>query len=568
MLNRSLLLLALQTLLFHRATAVNLAKLYPGLMDPDLQPKFVEPVTEALAENYTIVATRKVLKIGMYSTHKETGLIDPITGVRLTTPVFGYGTSVQTASWPGPTLLATNNLYSVIQWENKLSSIRSHPFTGLNGKPVLDTSLHWAYSLPGYTSYKVQVDGIPLVTHVHGSHAGPERDGNPDYFFSPDWKITGPGWQDIVYLYPNDQPAATLFYHDHTLGITRLNVYSGLVGFYIIRDRLDSGTRFNRLKLPSGNYEKAYTIQDRMFKNNGELFFPAYKNEPNYDDFIPGINASWNTDINGPTAFAEFFGDFMLVNGKIWPKQDVEPRRYRLRLLNACDSRFLIIKFFAVDGNSKTADGGTQLTYSIIGTHQGLSSKPVNGVSTSIIETGGRLDIVLDFSGHKGKRIVMTNEGGDSAFGGDIPGPQIYEHTGLIMAFDVSTKRVTDRSAVPSWTNLNSEVLSPVNKIRRVGVFEGRDPFGRLQPMLGGEKTMNVLETFTWSEPTTETPGYNQIEEWEIYNFSPDAVRCRLCTDSKAGVVLTHKWFVLRFAASDSLASRPFSGCRSLPPHL
>lgn len=124
----------------------------------------------------------------------------------------------------------------------------------------------------------------------------------------------------------------------------------------------------------------------------------------------------------------------------------------------------------------------------------------------------------------------MTNEGGDSAFGGDIPGEHIYDHTGLIMAFDVSSTNVPDTSAVLYWNLQPFLQQNYVDNFRRVGLFEGTDTFGRLQPMRGGEKDTNVIELFTWSEPTTETPGYGQVEEWEIYNFTPHRtfVKCAL----------------------------------------
>ena len=74
------------------------------------------------------------------------------------------------------------------------------------------------------------------------------------------------------------------------------------------------------MSLPAGEYEKAYAIQDRFLKENGELFYPSYKGEPYYDDFITGENAEWDSDVDGPTILAEFFGDFMVVNGKVGTK--------------------------------------------------------------------------------------------------------------------------------------------------------------------------------------------------------------------------------------------------------
>jgi spore coat protein A len=519
--SKALFLLALVTSLIDVAVADAIVQ---GLMDPDGQPKFEEPVAEALANTFKIVLPNGVLNLNVYSIKHETGLKDPATGQRLMSPVFGYGVSAGKASWPGPTLEAKMNIKSNIQWGNNLASVQSHPFTSLTNKlSVVDPTLDWAYSLPGYDGYDIKRNGIPTVTHLHGSHLGPNIDGSPESFFSPNWKIKGPSWSSQIYLYPNDQPASALWYHDHALGITRLNVYAGLAGFYMIRDKFDTGLKGNPLHLPAGDYEKALAIQDRMFKTNGELFFPAYKGEPYYDDFIQGTN--WEKDRpNDPTGFAEFFGDFMLVNGKIWPKQIVEPRRYRLRLLNACDSRFLVVKFLAVNANTTDTLGGQGVTYTIIGADQGLLNTPISAVSRSVIAPGNRLDIVIDFGSYKGKRIIMANEGGDVPFGDGIPGKEgkVFNNTDLVMAFDVEKNLLGVSATKPSWV-WSPEVLVPV-KPRRVGLFEGLDGYGRLQPLLGGEKDLNIVETFTWMDPKTETPRVNQIEEWEIYNFSGDAV--------------------------------------------
>jgi spore coat protein A len=560
--SKALFLLALATSFIDVAVADCIAK---GLMDPDSQPKFEEPVTEVLGNAFTITLPSGLLKLNVYSIMQRTGLTDPATGERLKTPVFGYGVSADKASWPGPTLEANMNIQSNIQWGNNLDNVTRHPFSSLTNKlSVVDPTLHWAYMLPGYDGYSIERNGIPTVTHLHGSHVGPHSDGSPEAFITPNWAIKGPAWTLKDYLYPNDQPASALWYHDHALGITRLNTYAGLAGFYMIRDQFDTGLENNPLHLPAGDYEKALAIQDRMFKENGELFFPAYKDEPCYEDFLQGTE--WEKDdADEPTGFAEFFGDFMLVNAKIWPKQVVEPRRYRLRLLNACDSRFLVIKFFAVDANTTDTLDGQAVTYTVIGADQGLLRTPISAVSRSLIAPGNRLDIVIDFGSYEGKRIIMANEGGDVAFGDSIPGKEgkLFNNTNLVMAFDVE-KTLSGVSATEPFWVWSPEVLVPVTS-RRVGLFEGKDKYGRLQPLLGGEKDLNIVETFTWMDPTTETPRINQTEEWEIYNFSPDAVsyfsvrvqRPRPCISHGLRYTLTSS---SPFAASGSLAFGPLPG--------
>jgi spore coat protein A, manganese oxidase len=251
--------------------------------------------------------------------------------------------------------MAKSNVASNVQWSNELVDATSgkpygFPFTSLDGQSVVDTSIYWAFSIPGYEQYTIEQDGVPIVTHIHGGHSKVDVDGNPEHHFTNDYEITGTEFRFKKYNYKNDQPAGTLWYHDHTIGtfkryssvlspfrtpcltnismcilfcrktatgITRLTTYSGLAGFYIVRDKLDNGATVNHpLKLPAGDFEKAYAIQDRMFKDNGELFRPAFKGDPYYEDFITGVGADWDSDIDGPTTMPEFFGDFMLVNGK------------------------------------------------------------------------------------------------------------------------------------------------------------------------------------------------------------------------------------------------------------
>jgi len=99
------------------------------------------------------------------------------------------------------------------------------------GLSVVDTSYHWAYSIPGYENFSIETHGTPVIPHLHGAHADAPFDGNPEYFFTPEWKVKGPHWMAEEFVYPNVQPAAMLWYHDHAIGITRLNVHAGLANF-------------------------------------------------------------------------------------------------------------------------------------------------------------------------------------------------------------------------------------------------------------------------------------------------------------------------------------------------
>ena len=200
----------------------------------------------------------------------------------------------------------------------------------------IDTTLHWAYAYHMGMSYNIPEYGIPAVPHLHGGNTESASDGLPEAWWTPTYP-SGPTGMDFVktnYVYDNDQEAATIWYHDHTLGITRLNVYNGLAAFYLLCD--DNETQLiNSNSIPSGDYEREIVIQDKMFYPDGKL---AYPDVPHLT--VPGF-AAWP---GGPSNQPEFFGEVIVVNGKAWPVLDVEPRKYRFRMLNGSDSRFYNLK--------------------------------------------------------------------------------------------------------------------------------------------------------------------------------------------------------------------------------
>ena len=232
-----------------RAFAETLA---PGLSDPALQPKFANLVPNALAPAFHFqpdAAGRFRVSIGQ--TRQQTGLVAR-NGKRLSTRVWGYGDE-RGFTWPGRTfqvksVSAGGAAETVVRWENELGKKHLLP---------VDTSLHWAYSLPGYQDFSIQKDGVPIVTHLHGGHSDFQFDGNPEFFYSPGGRIVGPQWATVPggfsneFHYDNDVGAGNLWYHDHALGITRLNVYAGLAGFYFVRDEFDTGEEDNPLGLPA-----------------------------------------------------------------------------------------------------------------------------------------------------------------------------------------------------------------------------------------------------------------------------------------------------------------------------
>src|SRR6266542_5504941 len=161
---------------------------------------------------------------------------------------------------------------------------------------------------------------VRVMTHLHGGFVAADSDGNP--------AITPNGFgfgQTQTVSYPNETPqtpATLLWFHDHGLGTTRLNVFAGLAAAYLVRDEYDTGGPDNANGLPSGAYEIPLVIQDRQFDRDGTFLYPR-------------------SDISGVTWIGEYFGDVMLVNGKVWPFLNVEPRLYRFRILNGCNARIM-----------------------------------------------------------------------------------------------------------------------------------------------------------------------------------------------------------------------------------
>ncbi|MDW7772298.1 MAG: multicopper oxidase domain-containing protein [Desulfobulbaceae bacterium] len=522
-----------------------------GLSDPFYQPKFVELAPNALDPGFLFKdlnenggpVQRPNFSISIKETLQQTGLINPKNGRKLNTRIWGYGTD--TVSWPGQTIQVMNASAggadeSVVRWTNELAG-KKHLL------PV-DTNLHWCYSLKGmssangidYTQYSIKKDGVPIITHLHGGNSDFQFDGNPEFFYSPDGRVKGPQWDFVpggftnTFRYNNHVPAGNLWYHDHALGLTRLNVYAGLAGFYFVRDEYDTGMPGNPLGLPAFPYELAYAVQDRMFTAKGALFYPAFPGDPFYDDFITGEGALLPESLfpgGGPTALAEFFGDHIVVNGKIWPRADVEPRHYRMRLLNGTDSRFMVIRFRAVAlDDTDLANAGAPLPFYVIGSDQGLGSEAVL-TDTLVFEPGSRYDLVFNFAQvSPDTRIIMENIGGDAPFGGDfgdaLPEEDFFpdRQTDRIMAFDVvipfdgTVPDLFDPNAINHYNGNSNET----DYVRKVALFEGKDEFGRLQPLLGAYVDAE-WKALPWHSPPTETPGLDTTEVWEVYNFTADA---------------------------------------------
>lgn len=524
------------------AHTLQAASLAAGLSDPAMQPLFMNPAPNALDPGFKYVPNNGRLRIRMARTVQMTGLVGMDGYTPVPTSVWGYGAHNGPVSWPGRTIeIAARQEPLEISWENEL-------IVGAQADPHLlpvDTSLHWAYSLSGYSPYSLAEEGVPVVTHVHGGRNDSPFDGNPEYFFSPRFRVLGPRWESRYYRYGGpdwNEAAGTCWYHDHALGVTRLNVYAGLAGFFIVRDEADTGLQDNALGLPAAPYELGFAVQDRMFRHTGELFYPAYPGDPLYSEFIDEEGVELPEELfpdGGPTALAEFFGDHMVVNGVIWPQYDVEQRQYRVRLLNGCDSRFMRLRLKMVPAGETDPGVGEAIAFHVIGSDQSLREQPVE-VDEVGFAPGERLDLVVDFKRvPMGYRVIIENLLGDAPFGGELPKKDDFfpnRRTDRILAFDVvlplSPQQDTDISeaSVLGGGVAVPDPLPPAEpKVRRLALFEGTDEFGRLQPLLGTAEPVldvdghEVQGALAWHSPITENPQLDSTEIWELYNATGDA---------------------------------------------
>jgi spore coat protein A, manganese oxidase len=318
-------------------------------------------------------------------------------------------------------------------------------------------------------------DQVRLMTHLHGGFVAADSDGNPAV--TPNG--FGPGeTQSVFYTNQAPQmPASLLWFHDHGLGTTRLNVFAGLAAAYIVRDAFDTGEEPNPIGIPGGPYEIPLVVQDRKFNPDGTFLYPR-------------------SDVEGATWIGEYFGDTMLVNGKVWPYLDVEPRMYRLRVLNGCNARILSLDI-----------GGPGLWQ--IGAEGGMWDVPVS-VSKMVLAPAERADVLVDFSRFAGQTLVMKNHRPQSPV--STPAPSLEQ----VMQFRVGT-RVSRRgpTAIPSDL--------PGGRKAELG-----------DPVATRYITLNEIDTDepTWflnlngvhfdEGPVTESPKVGTVEDWVYVNMTGD----------------------------------------------
>jgi FtsP/CotA-like multicopper oxidase with cupredoxin domain len=500
------------------------------------------------------------------------------------TTVWGYGAVTAESkngllihNAPSLTIEASVNRPVRIKWINELVDANGNYLPHL--LPV-DPTLHWANPPGGIMHRDTRPDftgqptpgrytgPVPMVTHVHGAvGVGDESDGYAEAWYLPaamnipagyadrgTWydffagkaaagfgAAWGPGY--ATFQYPNANRASTIWYHDHTLGMTRLNVYAGPAGFYIVRGGpdgdaavLDSRTGISAVlpgpapkandKFPPNKtyYEIPMAIQDRAFNADGSLFYPDTRE---FFDTIVGpllpdgeFSPIWNP---------EYFGNCIMVNGNTWPFQVVEKRRYRFRFLNGCQSRFLILNFANIPGVEVWQ----------IGNEGGFLAAPVNltaAGNTLLMGLAERADVIVDFTNVPVGNYVLSNLGPDEPFGGGVPGVDFPtadpDSTGQILEFRVVPAIAPDPTTPPQFLVLPALVPLPPETVTRplaliekmgMGYDAGNNMVdGPVEALLGTVESGVATEKM-WAEPVTENPAVGATEVWEFYNTTGDA---------------------------------------------
>jgi FtsP/CotA-like multicopper oxidase with cupredoxin domain len=455
--------------------------------------------------------------------------------------VWGYGGDARNAvtgeklgfvrSIPGPTFETTRGIPAQVKWVNDLVDKDGNPLQHMY--PV-DPTIHWAnpnnidmetameqtiqglappfppgyngtpYTIPGTTTI-TNPEGwnaqspVPIVTHLHGGQVPSDYDGGPEQWFTPNG-IHGKDYRTVsatepnaaIYYYPNAQVPTALWYHDHALGLTRINVFSGLAGFYILRDPADSLAPL----LPSGPYEMPLIIQDRTFLADGSMYYPSDGYYPNYEP------PPFNYTKENPYSLGGFVGNTIMVNGKVWPNMNVSQGQYRFRILDASNARFYNISF------------SNGMPFTLIGSDGGYLKSPVS-ITSMLFSPAERIDILADFSKMTpGEKVILKNNALWNLSSSKFPNQE--ETVGQIMQFTVTADKSFEPKSLPLQLNptLAGDYpnLQTPTKVRILTLGEDVVSVGPALPMdlyLDGQR---------WAAPVSETPELGTTEEWVFVN--------------------------------------------------
>jgi FtsP/CotA-like multicopper oxidase with cupredoxin domain len=454
--------------------------------------------------------------------------------------VWGYGGEARNAvtgeklgfvrSVPGPTFETTRGIPAQVKWVNDLVDKDGNPLQHMY--PV-DPTIHWAnpnnidmeaameqtiqglappfppgyngtpYTIPGTTTI-TNPEGwnaqspVPIVTHLHGGQVPSDYDGGPEQWFTPNG-IRGKDYRTVsatepnaaIYYYPNAQDPTALWYHDHALGLTRINVFSGLAGFYILRDPADSLAPL----LPSGPYEMPLIIQDRTFLADGSMYYPSDGYYPNYEP------PPFNYTKENPYSLGVFVGNTIMVNGKVWPNMNVSKGQYRFRILDASNARFYNISF------------SNGMPFTLIGSDGGYLKSPVS-ITSMLFSPAERIDILVDFSKMTlGQKVILKNNALWNVSSPKFPNQE--QTVGQIMQFTVTSGESVKPQELPSQLNptLTGDYpnLPAPTRVRILTLAEdiSVSPAFPMNLYLDGQR---------WAAPISETPELGSTEDWVLVN--------------------------------------------------
>lgn len=421
--------------------------------DPNTIPKFVDSLKKpatAMPRPKANYPPGSYFEINMLKTKHQFHKNFPFT------EVWAYNGMV-----PGPTIEAKKDVTTYVKYLNKLPNKHFLP---------IDYSLHGVNNSPE----------VRTVVHLHGANVATASDGHPEAWYTNNYAVTGPMFKQEVHAYTNHQPGTTMWYHDHAMGVTRLNVVAGLAGFYLLRDVSEE-----RLKLPKGDYEIPLLIQDKSFKEDGSIFYPT-ELAPPFPLPVPD-----QLPLPNPTITLGYVGNTIVVNGKLWPFLEVEPRKYRFRILNGSNRRSYKLRL-----------SNDEVLYQI-GTDGGFLAATTE-ISEVELTPAERIDVIIDFSNYAFQEILLMNDEEEFA----------DEHTNVIMKFKVTLPlKEKDTSEIPTLLEPAMDIHEHhAHTIRDLPLTTTLDRYGRLMLLLGDRM---------YHEPATEKPSLDSIEVWNFINTTP-----------------------------------------------
>jgi FtsP/CotA-like multicopper oxidase with cupredoxin domain len=422
------------------------AAVCPVVLTPYLDPLPIPPVATPIVGSPGAAATYNItMREFEQQLHSQ---LPP-------TRVWAYHDGVAGLHTPGPVIEARSGQPVTVNWINDIRDFSTNVLRTSDHYLAVDTQT----DAEGNVCIMGAVDAAKTVAHLHGGHVPAAVDGYPEASFLP-------GDPPVPYTYPNNQQAGYLWFHDHALGITRLNVYMGLAGLYLLRDSVEDA-----IPLPRGQYEVPLVLQDRTFNPDGTLKYPAM----------------W---------MDHFFGDKVMVNGKVWPYLDVRRGKYLFRVLNGSTSRVYTLSLVPPSGT---------LSFTVVGNEGGLLAAPARGVGALTIGPGERYDVVVDFAGYaNGDEILLRNNAGAPYPNGTADLPQVMKF------------RVTSQSG---YTSAVPDTLRPIVRLDPASSVQTRDFRLKQSGTDGCGRATWEINGLGWTD-ITEYPRLGTTEIWRFINDS------------------------------------------------